>query len=65
MDLNKLDIPLVMAFGVSDGPFYVIVNSEETIALSKEEISKLSDQDWVKTIELDRRIANRRWRDRG
>lgn len=64
MDLNKLDIPLVMAFGVSQGPFFVIVNSKQVLILSKEEIFELSDQGYIHTIELDRRLDDRRWHDR-
>lgn len=64
MNLDKLDIPLVMAFGLTEGPFSVVVNGQEIRVLSKEEILDLSGRCSIVSIELDRRLSDRRWRDR-
>lgn len=66
---EKFSLSLSKAMSESDGPFTILLTSEEGTTtcysnLVKEDLLTLSENDSVVIMELDRRIENRRWRTR-
>jgi hypothetical protein len=69
MNLDKLDVTVCMAFQASEGPFDVLIHVDGAVdeaTLTKEEIDVLSQQEFLVSLEMSRRVlTDRRWIDRG